>query len=98
MKSLKSLVIVGGMLSFTLAGCSGEIVSTSPPNAIIETYPAPPAPRYVWVPGHYVARGGNYVWRNGYYQLPPRGRTVWVSPRYDRVRRGYMYRKGYWKR
>lgn len=44
-------------------------VRTPPPPARVEIIPRGPSPRHVWVPGHYVRRGRNYVWVNGFYTV-----------------------------
>ncbi|WP_337040639.1 hypothetical protein [Emticicia sp. 17c] len=98
MKIINNIVLLSSFALIGLAGCSGEIVTTPPPTAVVETIPAPITPRHVWVPGHYVARGGTYVWRNGYYTVPPRGRRVWVEGHYQRTPKGYVYRRGHWRR
>ncbi|WP_158237915.1 YXWGXW repeat-containing protein [Emticicia sp. TH156] len=100
MKILKELVLFGVLIPLALAGlsCSGEIITTPPPPAVVEVAPGPPTPGYVWIPGHYVARGGTYVWRNGYYRQAPRYRKVWVQGRYVQSPRGYVYKKGHWRR
>lgn len=98
MKTFKELVLSGALLITGLAGCSGEIITTPPPVAVVETVPAPPSPHYVWIPGHYIARGGVYTWRNGYYKPAPRYKKVWVPGSYTQTRRGYVYRRGHWRR
>lgn len=69
--------------------------------------PPPPPPRYephpaarrgqTWVPGHWVASGGRYDWRRGYWQAQRPGYR-YVPERWVRGPRGWVMRPGYWSR
>lgn len=98
MEKIKKILLFGVLIPIGLASCSGEIVTTPPPVAVVEAVPAPPRPDYVWIPGYYTSRGGVYTWRNGYYRPAPRYRKVWVPSRYVKTSRGYAYRRGHWRR
>ncbi len=57
------ILLVGSQL---LSSCVAT-VRTPPPPARVEVVPVAPSPRHVWVPGHYVRRGRDYIWVNGFY-------------------------------
>ncbi|MFD2573633.1 hypothetical protein ACFSUS_23540 [Spirosoma soli] len=61
--------------------------------------------RQVWVPGHYVRRGRDYIWVNGYYQTAPVEYVTYSKPaRYKtwnpgywrQTNRGRVWVEGYW--
>ncbi len=60
-----------------------------PPRAVVVTRPARPGAGHVWIAGHYVYRGGRYIWVKGAWVKPPRKGVVWVPGRFDT-------RKGVW--
>src|SRR3569833_1555415 len=45
----------------------GEVIVEAPPPPVREVITARPSRRHVWVSGHYVRRGGLYVWVGGYW-------------------------------
>ncbi len=49
----------------------------------------------IWVPGHCVFVGSQYVWQRGYW-MTPRPDRVWVPPHYVHTPRGYVFVGGYW--
>ncbi len=58
-----------------------------------------------WVPGHYVRRGRDYIWTDGYYRRaraqpvtyskPARYKT-WNPGYWRQTRRGRVWVEGYW--
>ncbi len=66
---LKVIGALGLMASSFLFSSCVATVRTPPPPARVEVVPVAPSPRHVWVPGHYVRRGRNYIWVNGYYAV-----------------------------
>jgi hypothetical protein len=76
---------------------SGEIVVEAPPAPVREVIPARPSRRHVWVAGHYIRRGGHYVWVSGYWALPPRAHAVYVAPHWEHRGGGYVYIEGGWR-
>ena len=99
MKTLKYsigiIVIVLGAQLFT--SCTGYFVATGPPPPPDEVIIVAPSPRYVWVPGYYDYRGGNYFWVSGSYKVPPRGKTRYEQGRWMKTPKGYKRGKGHWK-
>ncbi|CAG2141758.1 YXWGXW repeat-containing protein [Cupriavidus numazuensis] len=60
--------------------------------------PRPPArPGQAWVPGHWVAGGGRYDWRGGYWQAQRPGYR-YVPDRWVQSPRGWVMRPGHWAR
>ncbi len=69
-------------------------------------YAPPPPPRYgprpparpgqAWVPGHWVAGGGRYDWRAGYWQAQRPGHR-YVPDRWVQGPHGWVMRPGYWR-
>ncbi|MBD2699601.1 YXWGXW repeat-containing protein [Spirosoma sp. BT702] len=49
--------------------------------------------RQTWVPGHYVRRGRDYIWMNGYYRNTP---VQYVT--YSKPARYKTWNPGYWRR
>lgn len=78
----------------------------APPPGYAYGHPPPP-PRYeprpaarpgqAWVPGHWVARGGRYDWRGGYWQAQRPGYR-YVPDRWVQGPHGWVMRPGYWGR
>lgn len=56
------------------------VVASGPPPAVVESAPAP-REGFVWVPGHYEWRGGNYVWVGGHW-MQDRPGYVWQEARW----------------
>ena len=100
MKTLKYYVIAivaliaGAQL---LTACTGYVVATGPPMPPDEVVVVAPSPQYVWVPGYYSYRGGNYIWIQGSYQIPPRGRNKYVQGEWMKTPKGYKHGRGHWK-
>ncbi len=68
MKNNLKVIAIGTLLigAQLLTNCVAT-VRRPPPPARVEVIPVAPSPRHVWVPGHYVRRGRNYIWVNGFY-------------------------------
>lgn len=99
----RTLTLIIGAATLA-AGCvvvparPARVAVYNPPAPVVETLPAPPAPGYHWVPGHYVWRDGGWFWLRGHYvdvrvpPMPPVPReevTVAPSP-------AHVWIHGYW--
>jgi hypothetical protein len=59
--------------------------------------PAPPAVRQqVWVPGHWVGRGGAQVWISASWTLPPQPAWVWVEPQWVWTGARWQWQEAHW--
>jgi hypothetical protein len=62
-----------------------------------EWRPAPPAVRQqVWVPGHWVRRGGAQVWISASWTLPPQPAWVWVEPQWVWTGARWEWQDAHW--
>src|ERR1700759_5652510 len=77
---------------------AGVAVRVRPPAAVAEAVPAPPAPGYVWVPGHWVWNGAQYVWQPGTYIVAAYPGAVWVPGRWVERGGGWVWHAGHWRR
>ena len=84
---MRNKTLLGAALATVLMGFGAAaqaqytaIVSTAPPPPRHEVVPAPRS-GWVWAPGHYEWRGGEYAW---------------VEGRWMRDRAGYEYREARW--
>jgi hypothetical protein len=61
-------------------------------------HPRRPSARHVWVNEEWVANGGRYVYRPGYWSLPPRDRAHWVPGHWQKRDHGPGFRwvPGHW--
>jgi hypothetical protein len=55
-----------------------------------------PVRREVWVPGHWVRRGGAHVWINAGWSLPPQAAWVWVSPQWVWNGAAWQWQEAHW--
>ncbi|WP_460968316.1 hypothetical protein [Spirosoma migulaei] len=92
-------VLAGLLVSALVSGCTTTATTTAqgPPPARVEVIPAAPSARHMWIPGHYVRRGRNYVWVNGYYRVAPARYNAWVPGHWQQTRRGPMWIEGHWR-
>jgi hypothetical protein len=57
---------------------------------------APAEHRQVWVPGHWIRRGGGHVWVDASWSLPPQPAWVWVEPQWVWTRAGWQWQDAHW--
>lgn len=95
----KVWVLAGLLLPALISGCTTTAPTTAqgPPPARVEVIPTAPSARHMWIPGHYVRRGRNYVWVNGYYRVAPARYNAWVPGHWQQTRRGPMWIEGHWR-
>lgn len=69
-----------------------------PPPAKVEAEPAPRA-GHVWVRGHWVRRGGQWVWAPGVWHARPRHRAnaTWAGGRWVKRGRRWAWVGGRWR-
>jgi len=72
-------------------------VPVPPPPVIVETAPAPPSPRHVWIGGYHRWDGRAYIWVPGRYEVPRRHYRVWVPGHWVKHRRGWYWSEGHWR-
>jgi len=98
MKSqVKVVVFLGILFPALFTGCTATAIPQGPPPARVEVIPAPPTVRHVWIPGHYVRRGRNYLWVNGFYRVAPARYAAWVPGQWRQTRRGPVWVEGHWR-
>ncbi|WP_460942339.1 hypothetical protein [Spirosoma daeguense] len=90
-KELKVLALASLLLpAFFVA--SSETATAQQPRRVI-VIPRAPATNQVWVPGHHVRRGRDYIWVDGYYRSAP------APVRYSSAPARYKtWNPGYWRR
>jgi hypothetical protein len=102
---MKTRSILGGLLTSVLflGGCyippPSKVQAPPPPPPVpVETVPAQPGPKYVWVPGSYtwqpVTR--TYAWVPGHWTIPPQG-YVWVPGHWETQANGTVWVDGQWR-
>jgi hypothetical protein len=98
--NVKVLALAGLLLS---ALCTVDVTAQAPRRVIV--IPSAPAAHKVWVPGHHVRRGRDYIWVDGYYQTVPAQYVTSSKPaRYKTWNPGYwrdtpqgrIWVEGYW--
>jgi len=72
-------------------------VAVPPPPAIVETVPAPPSPRHVWLTGYHRWDGRAYIWVPGHYEIARRHYKAWVPGHWSQHRRGWYWVEGHWR-
>ncbi|UFH55908.1 hypothetical protein [Spirosoma sp. KNUC1025] len=100
MKMRVKLVALAALLApVFLSACTVTAPATTqgPPPARVEVIPAAPSVRHVWIPGHYVRRGRNYRWVNGYYRVVPPRYSAWAPGYWRQTRRGSTWVDGRWR-
>jgi len=75
----------------------GFSVALTPPAAVVETIPPPPAPGNVWTPGYWSWNGTEYVWVPGQYAVPPFPGAVWIGGRWVARGHGWTWVDGRWR-
>ncbi|WP_461069994.1 hypothetical protein [Spirosoma horti] len=103
--NVKVLALTGLLLTALCTVDSDEVTAQVPGPRRVIVIPHAGATRQVWVPGHYVRRGRNYIWVNGYHQTAPVEYVTYSKPaRYKtwnpgywrQTRRGRVWVEGYW--
>jgi hypothetical protein len=74
---------------------SGVAVTSPPPPPVIETRPAAPTARAVWIAGYWHWTGMQYTWIPGHWEEARPG-AVWRAPRYWLREGVYIYEPGAW--
>ena len=101
-KALAASVAMAGLLC--ISGCvveavgaapTGVAVSGPPPAPMVETRPAPPVGRVVWVARYWHWTGMQYTWIPGHWEEERPG-AVWRAPRYSLREGVYFYEPGGW--
>ena len=90
-------LVIGMLWSQPSLAAVRVYVPVPPPPVIVETAPAPPSPRHVWIGGYHRWDGHTYVWVPGRYEVPRRHYRVWVPGRWAQHRRGYYWVDGRWR-
>lgn len=90
--------MLAGFLLATPASADRIYVRVGPPPPVVETIPAPPTPRHVWLPGYHRWSGHDYVWVPGHYVIRPHRHSVWVPGHWRHDRRGWYWIPGHWRR
>lgn len=95
----KAWVLAALLLPALMSGCATTATTTvqGPPPARVEVIPAAPSARHIWIPGHYVRRGRNYVWVNGFYKVAPPRYNTWAAGHWQQTRRGPVWVEGHWR-
>lgn len=104
-KWLLGAIVASTLSAMPLLSNAAIYVDVAPPEPRHEIVPAPRA-GYVWAPGHYVYRNGQYRWVPGHFVREVRGRYyhpghwterdgrwVFVQPGWRRDR--FAYNEGY---
>ncbi len=98
MMSWLRLGVVGLSLSalFVVPACYVETAGpVAPPPSRVVVMPARAG--YIWVEGHHVWRGGQWVFVAGHYE-PVRSGHRWVPGHYQQTPRGHAWVPGHWVR
>ena len=104
MKTKVKVLALASLLLPALITIDSDNATAQVPRRVV-VVPRSPAVRQVWVPGHYVRRGRDYLWVNGYYQKTPVRYTTYSKPaRYKtwnpgywrQTPRGRVWMEGYW--
>jgi hypothetical protein len=93
-------LLIGSAFGLLLSAgtvCAEVIVRVAPPAAIVETRPAAPGPRHVWIAGYHNWDGHAYVWVPGRWELPPAGRRRWVAHHWVRKGDHWVLIEGRWR-
>ncbi len=106
MKTNMKVLALASLLVTTLITLDPDTATAQVPGPRrVIVVPRAPAVRQAWVPGHYVRRGRDYIWVNGYYQTAPARYASYSKPaRYKTWNRGYwrqtrrgpVWVEGYW--
>ncbi|GAB3947027.1 hypothetical protein GCM10028805_18520 [Spirosoma harenae] len=106
MKTNMKVLALAGLLipAFCTLDADKATAQVPGPRRVV-VVPSAPAVRQVWVPGHYVRRGRDYIWVNGFYRTTPVQYATYSKPaRYKtwnpgywrQTNRGRVWVDGYW--
>jgi hypothetical protein len=87
----------GVLLSVGAVLAEEVIVRVRPPAAVVETHPARPGPRFVWIAGYHSWNGSAYAWVPGRWERPPRPGARWVAHKWVRRNGGWVLQEGRWR-
>ncbi|WP_460974786.1 hypothetical protein [Spirosoma knui] len=105
MKTKVKVLAVASLLLSGLFAVDSPDAQAQVPRSNRVVIPRTTAVRQVWIPGHYVRRGRDYLWVEGYYKTTPVAyRTyskparykTWNSGYWRQTRRGPVWVEGYW--
>ncbi len=51
----------------------------------------------IWIKGHHVRRGREWVWEPGRWEVRPHARAEYVHGHWEREGRGWVYIEGSWR-
>ncbi len=95
--SMAGGAMLAGFLVAAPVSAARIYVRIAPPAAVVETIPAPPSPRHVWLPGYHRWSGREYVWVPGHYVVRPRHRSAWAPGHWVESPRGWYWVPGHWR-
>jgi WXXGXW repeat (2 copies) len=72
-------------------------VTVAPPPLRVEAQPAAPSAGHVWIPGHWVWRGGQHEWALGHWALPPEPGYTWEAARWVSEGGQWVFYEGHWR-
>lgn len=79
------------------AAQSGDVAPQPPPPPQVESPGPPPNPNAVWIPGHWLWRGGKYEWVAGRWETAPAG-SSYVPGRHKNTGQGWVWEPGRWRK
>ncbi|QDK77594.1 hypothetical protein EXU85_02880 [Spirosoma sp. KCTC 42546] len=103
--NMKVVALASLLLTALCTVASDTAVAQAPGPRRVIVIPRAPVARQVWVPGHHVRRGRDYIWVNGYYRTTPVQYATYSKPaRYKtwnpgywrQTPRGQVWVEGYW--
>ncbi len=71
------------------------IMAVPPPPARTEAKTPPPVGNFVWVPGHWAPKDGEWQWVAGTWGIPATPASVWIDAKYDAKTKRWS--PGYWQ-
>ncbi|WP_461082689.1 hypothetical protein [Spirosoma flavus] len=100
MKTKMKVLALAGLLLPAFFTASSDTATAQVPSRRVVV-------RQDWVPGHYVRRGRDYIWVNGYYRnvaapvrytryTPPARYKTWNPGYWRRTPTGRVWVQGYW--
>ncbi|MGZ3722904.1 MAG: YXWGXW repeat-containing protein [Bdellovibrionales bacterium] len=72
-----------------------EVVTTPPPQVIVETVPAP-RPGFLWISGYWGWHENRHHWYGGHWEHSHPGH-VWIQPRWAAHGHGWHLEGGHWR-
>ena len=90
-------LVIGMLWSQPSLAAVRVCVSVPPPPVIVETAPAPPSPRHVWIGGYHRWDGHAYVWVPGRYEVPHKHYKAWAPGHWAKHHNGWYWVEGHWR-